>query len=114
MDRWAADRGGATFRSMRFLVLASDYDETLATYGRIDEKTMEAVSRLLASGRKIVLVTGRRLDDLSSVCPDLRIFSRVVAENGAILYDPVTRDTRTLAEPPPPAFFAALREGGVT
>ncbi len=42
---------------MRFLVLASDYDETLAHHGRLDEKTMAALSRLLASGRKIILVT---------------------------------------------------------
>ena len=37
---------------MRFLVLASDYDETLAHHGRLDEKTTAALSRLLASGRK--------------------------------------------------------------
>src|SRR5437764_13535730 len=98
---------------MRFLVLASDYDETLAIRGRIDEKTMAALSRLVASGRKIMLVTGRTLDDLLSACPDPRIFSRIVAENGAVLHDPATRATRTLAEPPPPGFFTALRDRGV-
>ncbi|WP_371885087.1 HAD family hydrolase [Caballeronia sp. S22] len=52
---------------MRCMVLASDYDGTLARHGRIDDTTWDAVDRLRASGRQIVLVTGRELDDLLSL-----------------------------------------------
>jgi HAD superfamily hydrolase (TIGR01484 family) len=98
---------------MRFHVLACDYDGTLAHDGAVRPATLEALHRLRESGRKIVLVTGRRLDDLESVCPDLGIFDRIVAENGALLYSPASRETEVLAEPPPAAFVEALRARGV-
>jgi hydroxymethylpyrimidine pyrophosphatase-like HAD family hydrolase len=98
---------------MRFSLLACDYDETLARHGRVDEATMAALSRLAASGRKLMLVTGRRLDDLLEVFPDVRLFSRIVAENGAVSYDPASHAKRCLAEPPPPEFLRALEKRGV-
>jgi hydroxymethylpyrimidine pyrophosphatase-like HAD family hydrolase len=98
---------------MRFALLACDYDETLARHGRVDDTTMAGLSRLTASGRKLMLVTGRRLDDLLQVFPDQRLFSRVIAENGAVGYDPTTRVKRCLAEPPPREFVAALENRGV-
>jgi 3-deoxy-D-manno-octulosonate 8-phosphate phosphatase KdsC-like HAD superfamily phosphatase len=36
-----------------------------------------------------------------------------VAENGALLYRPATKETKLLAEPPPPAFLAALEQQNV-
>ena len=76
---------------MRYHLLATDYDGTLATDGTVDAETVAALEDVLASGRRIVLVTGRELDDLMSVYPDLSIFERVVAENGALLYRPATK-----------------------
>ena len=59
------------------------------------------------------MVTGRELPDLQSVFAHLDVFDLIVAENGALLYDPRT-DTRTpLAPAPPPRFVEALRERGV-
>jgi hydroxymethylpyrimidine pyrophosphatase-like HAD family hydrolase len=98
---------------MRFSLLACDYDETLARHGSVDEPTVAALSRLTASGRKLMLVTGRRLDDLLDVFPAARLFVRIVAENGAVSYDPATRAKRCLAEPPPPEFIRALERRGV-
>ena len=46
---------------MHFLVLATDYDVTLAHAGVVDDKTASAVERPRNSGRRIVLVTGRHL-----------------------------------------------------
>ena len=80
---------------MRFLVLATDYDGTLAADGRVDEKTLQALLRLRNSGRKLVMVTGRHLPDLRSVFPDLDLFDRVVVENGGLLYDPPTHSRKT-------------------
>src|SRR5688572_1942303 len=98
---------------MRYHLVATDYDGTLATDGKVAAETVNALKDLLATGRRLVLVTGRELDDLMSVYPDLSIFERVVAENGALLYRPATRERRRLGEPPPPALLAALRRLGV-
>ncbi|EKS70995.1 MULTISPECIES: HAD-IIB family hydrolase [Caballeronia] len=98
---------------MRCMVLASDYDGTLAQHGRVDEATWRAVDRLRESGRHMVLVTGRELDDLLSLCDGIDRFSYVVAENGGVLYHPATRERTLLAPPPPAAFVEAMRQRGV-
>lgn len=98
---------------MRFVALATDYDGTLASEGRVAKDTWEAVRRLRASGRKLILVTGRELDDLRGICPDLELFDRVVAENGGLLYRPAKRQQQLLASAPPKEFVKALRERGV-
>ncbi|MBI3767300.1 MAG: HAD family phosphatase [Deltaproteobacteria bacterium] len=98
---------------MRYVALACDYDGTLAHDGRVDEETVQALERLRESGRTLILVTGRELDELTTVFRRLELFDRVVAENGALLYRPDTREERRLAEPPPRAFVAALRARGV-
>ncbi|KAB8142087.1 HAD-IIB family hydrolase [Chloroflexia bacterium SDU3-3] len=98
---------------MRYVALATDYDGTLATEGQVDDATIAALTRLRESGRRLVLVTGRDLDDLLRVFPRIDLFDRVVAENGALLYRPATREELPLAERPPDAFAALLRERGV-
>jgi len=98
---------------MRYLALATDYDGTLATDGVVDQPTLRALERFLASGRKLIMVTGRHLPDLKSACPHLELFSRIVAENGAVLYDPASKRERLLAETPPQPFLDELRSRGV-
>lgn len=98
---------------MRYLALCCDYDGTLATHGRLLPETVEALERLIASGRRLLMVTGRELDDLQRVCERLDLFEYVVAENGALLYHPATRAEQALAPRAPDAFVAALRERGV-
>jgi HAD superfamily hydrolase (TIGR01484 family) len=98
---------------MRYAALAIDYDGTLATHGRVAPDTLHALEQLAASGRRLVLVTGRELHDLLGIFPEIGVFDRVVAENGALLYTPATRVRRTLAEAPPPAFARELARRGV-
>lgn len=98
---------------MRYFVLATDYDGTLATDGRVNEETVAALERLRRSGRKLILVTGRELDDLQRVFPQLDLFDCVVAENGALLYSPASRQEKPLGSQPPEAFIKALRERNV-
>ena len=95
---------------MRYLALATDYDETIAVKGRLEANAISPLERLRASGRKAILVTGRTVDDLMAACPRLDLFHCVVAENGAVLYWPTARETNVVCEPLPPAFVAALRE----
>jgi HAD superfamily hydrolase (TIGR01484 family) len=99
--------------AMRYFCLCCDYDGTLAHDGKVAPSTIEALKRVSASGRKLVLATGRELNDLLQVFPELPIFDRVVAENGAVLYRPAERDQKILTEPPPPAFVEELRRRGV-
>jgi len=99
---------------MRYLAFATDYDGTLATNGRVGDRAIEALERLKASGRKLLMVTGRHLRDLSGVFPRLELFDRVVAENGALLYDPASREEKVLAEAPQEEFLKALQAARVT
>jgi HAD superfamily hydrolase (TIGR01484 family) len=98
---------------MRYLALASDYDGTLAHHGRVDGPTVAALERLRATGRKLLLVTGRELPELLAIFPQVNYFEWVVAENGALLYRPASREEQTLAAPPPEKFIETLRQRGV-
>src|SRR5689334_23320529 len=94
---------------MRYLALATDYDGTLAEAGIVADTTVQALRRLRESGRKLILVTGRELPDLQQVFPYSDLFDRIVAENGAVSFDPATRNKRVLATLPPPSFIASLK-----
>jgi hydroxymethylpyrimidine pyrophosphatase-like HAD family hydrolase len=98
---------------VRYLALASDYDGTLATDGVVNQETVEALRRLAATGRKLILVTGRQLGDLLHAFPEVTLFDSVVAENGALLYRVPSRETRVLAQPPPSRFVEALHRRGI-
>jgi HAD superfamily hydrolase (TIGR01484 family) len=99
--------------NMRFLALAADYDGTLATNGQVNETTLVALKRLRESGRKLLLVSGRQLDDLCTVFPHLDLFDCVVAENGALLYIPAAKEEQVLADRPSEAFIQTLQTQNV-
>lgn len=98
---------------MRYHVLACDYDGTLAHDGVVDEATVKALKRLRESGRRLIMVTGRELPDLQQVFPHLELFEHVVAENGALLYRPASREERLLDEPASEKLVERLRTLGV-
>lgn len=98
---------------MRFVALACDYDGTLAHDGRVNASTLAAMERLLASGRKFILVTGRELDELLGIFPEANMCERIVAENGALLYRPGSHEEKPLGERPPERFVQLLRERGL-
>src|SRR5437879_10169925 len=97
---------------MRYHALACDYDGTIAWDGEVSEDTILALQEVRKSGRKLILVTGRELDDLIKVFPRIDLFDRVVAENGALLYRPATREERPLAHRPPDEFWQQLIKRG--
>ena len=75
--------------------------------------TRAAVARLNKRGRKLVLVTGRELPDLKRVFPDIGLFDKVVAENGALIYTPASEEERTISPSPNARFVARLKKQGV-
>jgi hydroxymethylpyrimidine pyrophosphatase-like HAD family hydrolase len=89
-----------------FLALAADYVGTLADGGSIGASVYDALKRLKETGRRVILVTGRELRHLDR----LDLFDRVVAENGAVVFDPGTRHQRVIAEKPPLALVSALKD----
>ncbi|HKC93386.1 MAG TPA: HAD-IIB family hydrolase, partial [Nitrospira sp.] len=67
---------------MRFAAVAIDYDGTLAENGTVQPSTVQALERLIASGRKFILVTGRVLREVLAIFPQADLCARIVAENG--------------------------------
>ncbi len=93
---------------MRYYVLATDYDGTIAKKGAVSDATRQSLAKLRESGRKVILATGRELDDLILAYGSVDEFDFIVAENGAVLYDPMTRHTDLAAGRPDPEFIEAL------
>jgi HAD superfamily hydrolase (TIGR01484 family) len=69
---------------------------------------------LKQTGRRLVLVSGRQRPDLERVFRELGLCDLAVLENGALLYEPATREERALAPYPSDAFVDALRARGVS
>ncbi|ORE93951.1 HAD-superfamily hydrolase, subfamily IIB [Aurantimonas sp. 22II-16-19i] len=96
-----------------FLALATDFDGTIAHDGVVAAETCAALEQLKTSGRRLILVTGRELPELLRIFPQAAMFDRVVAENGALLFDPETGRETLLSSPPPESFVARLRAKAV-
>lgn len=92
------------------LALACDYDGTLAHDGVLDDATAAALDRFRASGRRLLMVTGRELPDLEGVCQVLDKFEWLVAENGALLCRPSDHFSQLLCPPASAALAQKLGE----
>ena len=99
---------------MRYFCLVCDYDGTIAHDGSVSPSTISALKRVRESGRKLILATGREMNDLLAVFPELGIFDRVVAENGGLLYRPSAREKLPLTKPASPELVERLRQIGVS
>lgn len=98
---------------MRYHCFITDYDGTLANENRVMPEAFKALQDLKATGRKLILVTGRRLEELKTVFPEYGIFDRIVAENGALVYCPASHALELLGAPPPKIFMDYLDSQGV-
>ena len=98
---------------MRWSTIATDYDGTIASDGKVDANTIDALRRARAAGVRLLLVTGRELADLFNTFAGTDVFDLVVAENGAVILDPATGQVRVLADPPPQTLVEALTTDNV-
>src|SRR5215510_8791872 len=96
--------------TMLFVALAVDYDGTLAHNGRVDDAGIAALEKVKRSGRKVLLVTGRELADLQQTFSRIEIFDLIVAENGALLFDPAQNKEELLSHPPADRLVTHLRD----
>ena len=98
--------------TMKFGVLALDYDGTIARDNVLSPDVKAAIAEARARGIVVVIATGRILSDLRSAAGDLDFVDAVVAENGAVLAFP-NGQTRIVGHPPPQIFCDELRRHGV-
>ncbi|MBS1164298.1 MAG: HAD-superfamily hydrolase, subfamily [Proteobacteria bacterium] len=89
-------------------VLAADYDGTLADRGRMSADTVAALRSLRAGGFRLILVSGRRLDNIRQVCGELDLFDAVILENGAVSFCPATGTEQLIAPAVDERFLADL------
>lgn len=100
-------------RSMKLSVLALDYDGTIAIDGVLGQSIREAIGDVRRHGIAVVLVTGRRLEDLQRVAGDLSCFDAIVGENGAVLDFPLSGRRVLLGHAANDAVAAELRRRNV-
>lgn len=97
----------------KFAILVCDYDGTLATGETAGSQIIEALISASEAGTKLVLATGRELPDIRRVLPEIELFQWVVAENGAVLFEPATGVKEVLGAAPPESFFQEIERRGV-
>ena len=66
--------------------IACDFDGTGATNGELAPELGAGLGAARARGLVTLLVTGRVMDDVETLCPDLSMFDAVVAENGGVIH----------------------------
>ncbi len=98
---------------MRYIALATDYDGTLAANGLVAREVLKSLERLRSSGRKLILVTGREIRHVKEVFPEYELFDSVVAENGAVVFNPRTEEAQLLCEAPSQKLIDELVARGV-
>jgi len=64
------------------MILQTEGVGAVIEIGIFDTGSSDMATKLLASGRRLVLVTGRELDDLQKVCPRLDLFDDSLGELG--------------------------------
>ncbi len=98
---------------MKWRALATDFDSTVATDGVVPLPTVQALIHAREGGLTLILMTGRDLRDFDTLGFELKWFDRVVAENGAVLFDPQSGGQTLLAPPPAEQLVEELGRRGV-
>jgi hydroxymethylpyrimidine pyrophosphatase-like HAD family hydrolase len=97
---------------MRYRALAADGDGTLTHDGRMEPATVDALERLRHANCLRFLVTGEATEELKDF-PRIDLFDRIVAENGAVAFNPATRHQYVLAAGLPKRLLDALHEAAI-
>lgn len=96
------------------LVIAVDVDGTLYDGSEVATEAVEALRGAHAAGHAVIIVTGRRWEELGHVVPTiLALTDRVICEEGGVLVDVGSGALTLLADPAEPALIDALQRAGV-
>ncbi|HTI60223.1 MAG TPA: HAD-IIB family hydrolase [Mucilaginibacter sp.] len=99
--------------AVRYHAFITDYDGTLAENNQVPAAVLQALKDLKATGRRLILVTGRQLNDLKNAFPEFGVFDAIVAENGALVFNPATLEQEIIGSPPPAGFFDLLAKSKI-
>jgi len=75
-------------KNAHLVVIASDFDGTLAREGKVTAETWQMLHQAKLAGLALILVTGRNLDSFLPDGPFAEFCEAIVAENGAVVYFP--------------------------
>ena len=96
------------------MVIAVDVDGTLFDGAEVAHQAIEALHAARADGHTLVIVTGRRWEELGHVVSEvLPMTDRAVCEEGGVLVNVGTGELTLLAEPAEAHLITALRAAGV-
>jgi hydroxymethylpyrimidine pyrophosphatase-like HAD family hydrolase len=96
------------------MVIAVDVDGTLYDGVNVAPEAVDALRQATADGHTLVIVTGRRWEELGHVVPTvLELAVRAVCEEGGVLVNVATQQLTLLADPAEPELIAGLRAAGI-
>lgn len=96
------------------MVIAVDVDGTLFDGIEVAPDAIAALGAAHADGHTLVIVTGRRWEELGHVVPEvLALTDRVICEEGGVLVNVVTSELTLLAEAAEGELIEALRAAGI-
>ena len=96
------------------MVIGVDVDGTLFDGVEVAHEAIAALRAARADGHTLVIVTGRRWEELGHVVPDvLPLTDRVICEEGGVLVNVGTSELTLLADPAEAHLIAALRAARV-
>jgi hydroxymethylpyrimidine pyrophosphatase-like HAD family hydrolase len=93
----------------RLRIFATDFDGTLSNDGRLSKSVARDLQQLTLAGFDLVLVSGRSIERLEDEEVNLKLFARIVAEDGATIFEPASGHEKLLARCPPDALIDDLR-----
>jgi hydroxymethylpyrimidine pyrophosphatase-like HAD family hydrolase len=98
---------------MHISVIATDFDGTISQGDQLAPEAGRALRRWRETGRFTVLVSGRPFEFLHDLQEREQAFDLIVAENGAVLYNPHTDEMRLPFGEVPDDLLLTLIELGV-
>ncbi|HZX53363.1 MAG TPA: HAD hydrolase family protein [Ilumatobacteraceae bacterium] len=96
------------------MVIALDVDGTLYDGVEVAPEALKELRGARSDGHTLVIVTGRRWEELNTVVPDVvELVARAVCEEGGVMVDIATGNQTLLAEPVEEDLVDALNAAGV-
>jgi hydroxymethylpyrimidine pyrophosphatase-like HAD family hydrolase len=98
---------------MQKMVVAVDVDGTLYDGTEVAPEAIDSLRQASADGHTLIIVTGRRWEQLADVLSCIELFDCAVCEEGGVLVDIESEMLTLLAAPVEPLLVAALRAAGI-
>ena len=98
---------------MHISVIATDFDGTISSGDQLAPGAAQVLRRWRQAGQVAVLVSGRPFEFLRELQERVQAFDLIVAENGAVLYNPHTDEMRLPFGQVPEELLDALDEMGI-